>query len=658
MIRLRAAFLVVLLSCFSWASNTAHAGPNSNYNDWTWNNDIDYYADTYLEANPDAVMTDWHWMLAGDPNNGDTTDDGFCFMFYNAGEPYAIYNAIDPSQCAFYNNATYANTTWISFMDANMISEPGGMEYIAGEVYTTEDLLGNTSQYWSGCYNVVQSGASWGGTTGGQCPNINDGSDGQINFGYIEQTLTNIAAINTALQGAGLETTGYTYSWQVKNADANRESENNPGTVDPFYVTLEIRDVNNTIVYSKTFDYSYHIDNWVTFSGEEEFVNPYDLDKLSAIELSITGQDIGNWAGYYGPEFRNPDVRLKYRVKEDTTVADILFEQMCLTDPLYDINCPGYNDAILNQMNEFVEVYDPIDPSGGAMDANLYDPTGVNDLTGVPDLGIGDPVFDVVDNFADPTDLTGIDDPAFEDIAPLDNDPIAGDPVAAADPTATTDPTSASVETETAATQEESAGGGEKKGGGLSANQQFALNQAEAATSASEQTASQQSESSEQAASEANSDATGFSADGQPAAAGGVDMAGNVASDFGSMEQNSDTFEAMVSDIVTTLVAQLDVPEVEVEVQEEMSAEEQNAQEDALVAAAESGDDSEDAKAALLGYNPNFRAYQTQQMADASFYDPKEIYEEQKNYDNPDARFFNGASDAKHRDMVRQQYER
>ena len=81
-------------------------------------------------------------------------------------------------------------------------------------------------------------------------------------------------------------------------------------------------------------------------------------------------------------------------------------------------------------------------------------------------------------------------------------------------------------------------------------------------------------------------------------------------------------------------------------------------EEDTLVAAAQSGDDSEDAQAALLGYNPNFRAYQAPQLPDSQFYQPKEIYGGQENYDNPNQRFFNGASDATHREMVRQQYKR
>ena len=80
-------------------------------------------------------------------------------------------------------------------------------------------------------------------------------------------------------------------------------------------------------------------------------------------------------------------------------------------------------------------------------------------------------------------------------------------------------------------------------------------------------------------------------------------------------------------------------------------------EEDALVAAAQSGDDSEDAQSALLGYNPNFRAYQQNQMPGGDIYADQGVYENQKTYDNPNAGLFNGASDATHREMVRQQYE-
>ena len=96
----------------------------------------------------------------------------------------------------------------------------------------------------------------------------------------------------------------------------------------------------------------------------------------------------------------------------------------------------------------------------------------------------------------------------------------------------------------------------------------------------------------------------------------------------------------------------------EFEEEEQESFEDQNAKEDELVEKALSGDDSEDAQAALLGYNPEFRAYQTPQLPDSQFYQPKEIYGEQQNYDNPNQRFFNGASDTLHKEMVRQQYNK
>jgi hypothetical protein len=93
---------------------------------------------------------------------------------------------------------------------------------------------------------------------------------------------------------------------------------------------------------------------------------------------------------------------------------------------------------------------------------------------------------------------------------------------------------------------------------------------------------------------------------------------------------------------------------------DEVSEEELEAQqklEDDLVQQAIDGDTSEDAQAALLGYNPNFREYvQPQMKVQAQWYTSDGIYELQQNYDNPNQRFFNGASDVKHRAMVRQQY--
>ena len=132
------------------------------------------------------------------------------------------------------------------------------------------------------------------------------------------------------------------------------------------------------------------------------------------------------------------------------------------------------------------------------------------------------------------------------------------------------------------------------------------------------------------------------------------------------IEINVDTFEIAaldnaISNAVTNLMRLeqniIREQSEEAEQEEELNEPVSNEQEDELVAAALAGSNNEDAQAALLGFNPNFRAYQQPQMTDAEFYQPKEIYPGQENYDNPAARFFNGASDATHREMVRQQYE-
>ena len=145
------------------------------------------------------------------------------------------------------------------------------------------------------------------------------------------------------------------------------------------------------------------------------------------------------------------------------------------------------------------------------------------------------------------------------------------------------------------------------------------------------------------------------------------DSFGNETFEMASLDVNElsklDLTSTIVDDIINGVTNNLiqEAAKAAEEVAEESaeeSFEEQNAKEDALVDKALSGDDSEDAQAALLGYNPQFRAYQSPQLPDSQFYQPKEIYDAQKNYDNPNQRLFNGASDARHREMVRQQYDK
>ena len=143
---------------------------------------------------------------------------------------------------------------------------------------------------------------------------------------------------------------------------------------------------------------------------------------------------------------------------------------------------------------------------------------------------------------------------------------------------------------------------------------------------------------------------------------------GQVSYSFGNMDAT------VASDISSVIAAELNQMIIDItkrtleeanemgEPLDEVSEEELEAQqelEDDLVEKAIAGDDSEDAQAALLGYNPNFREYvQPQMPTNSNWYGSDGIYTDQQNYDNPSSRFFSGASDETHQKMVRQQYER
>ena len=133
--------------------------------------------------------------------------------------------------------------------------------------------------------------------------------------------------------------------------------------------------------------------------------------------------------------------------------------------------------------------------------------------------------------------------------------------------------------------------------------------------------------------------------------------------DAGLANDISSIIAAELNELITTITKRtLEEANQMGEPLEEVSEDDLKAQqelEDDLVEKAIAGDDSEDAQAALLGYNPNFRAYvQPQMSTNTDWYGSDGIYTDQQNYDNPSSRFFSGASDETHQAMVRQQYER
>jgi hypothetical protein len=59
-----------------------------------------------------------------------------------------------------------------------------------------------------------------------------------------------------------------------------------------------------------------------------------------------------------------------------------------------------------------------------------------------------------------------------------------------------------------------------------------------------------------------------------------------------------------------------------------------------------------------MGILPGFEAYQYNVVPDGQFYKPREIYANQRSVDNKNAqRFLGGASEARHQQMIEQQYQ-
>ena len=567
----------------------------------------------------------------------------------------------------------YSTTEETSYKDSRYEYDYSGYE----ESYLTDDLLGDTSTYWSGCYTLNEG---WAGYSGGSCPTINDQYDGTINYGYVERTLTNLAAIDQALKGVGLETTGYTYSWMVKNKDAERNQ--NRGT-DTFDVRVIIKDSSGNEVYSKTFDYSQTMD-WTYFAGVEDFEKPYQLDEIDAIGIQITGKDVGYWAGYYGPEFRQPDVRLIYResqnvAEEDTTVDDMLFDQMCQQDPLYDMSCPNYQTAMIDEISStstFQE--DDISNTVPAATTNSFDGTATNEITAMGNVEVSttetfnepssDPVAEqtivVEPSVSEESKSTGLNS---DQLAALDRANSAVNAAQASSANAAAASAGVGLSSDGGISSELSSDGVTNANGSLTSS---------IASNIGSDTGTSTNNTSESSQTSDGSSINGSRADGQITDLGVVNQSGQT--DVNSTNSFSDTnlltyndtnsqselagvtsiIDSIINEVTNNLIqAAANQAEEIAEESSEESFEDQNAIEDQLVEKALQGDTSEDAQAALLGYNPNFRAYQQPQMADNLFYTPKDIYTEAKNYDNPNARFFNGASETKHKEMVRSQYD-
>lgn len=188
----------------------------------------------------------------------------------------------------------------------------------------TGNILNNT---WSGNYGL----GYWGGTSGGQIPNLGGNT---FYWGHGGGVLSNTIAINNVLQEEGVQVEGYSYVWKIKNGNANLYTEQ-PG-IDPMEITVEVYKANGDLYQTYTYDYGYS-HGWTAHSGSETFPDQFlDPAFFGNITIKAEADDSGYWAGWYGPEFNTAQ----------SSITLTYSSNPCYGNPLYDPACDGYAEAI------------------------------------------------------------------------------------------------------------------------------------------------------------------------------------------------------------------------------------------------------------------------------------------------------------------------
>ncbi len=194
-------------------------------------------------------------------------------------------------------------------------------------VYTTVNPPpdGWSNHSWSGFTNTTSNG---GGFSGGNVPGYNP-STGTFMFGYSQGTVSYSTPIAAAFAnaGPGVLVNGFTYSWNYYNQQDYR------GTLSG---NINITSNTGSVLHSYNYSMPQTTAGWTNISGVQNFGIQYNPLSLGNLNLSFTGKDDRFWAGYYGPQIKDIDVRLKYSVDP------------CVANPLYASHCPGFNDIVLS----------------------------------------------------------------------------------------------------------------------------------------------------------------------------------------------------------------------------------------------------------------------------------------------------------------------
>lgn len=194
---------------------------------------------------------------------------------------------------------------------------------------TSQNIVTPTVGAWTGSVTGTNGGFSGGGSG----PSFN-ATTNTLTFGYTTTTTTQrmtaeAFAIQHALDlsNSGIKINGYNYSWQINN------SGEQSGTLSGKVELLR----NNTALETYIYNYNSPTNGFELKTGTQPFTSEYDMLAGDAMRLSFTGKDSRFWAGYYGPQVREPSLTLNYTVDP------------CMANPLYSPSCPNFNKVLTSQ---------------------------------------------------------------------------------------------------------------------------------------------------------------------------------------------------------------------------------------------------------------------------------------------------------------------
>ena len=152
---------------------------------------------------------------------------------------------------------------------------------------------------------------------------------GDINFSYGWTDLYQVRQIADILPytGTGLRINGYSLGFAAKNGNGWDD-----GRADLLYAYVQLNGPNGA-VFNDTANISYNYD-WTRFDLAKTFTDPYSTADITSVRYGFVGKDNNFWAGPYGPEIRDVSFSLNYSVDP------------CVVDPLSSPSCPGYLAAL------------------------------------------------------------------------------------------------------------------------------------------------------------------------------------------------------------------------------------------------------------------------------------------------------------------------